>query len=401
MWLLTYKQWKTQTTAYLPVLSFKLIIEVIAKLTDGKATHVPYRDSKLTRLLQSSLSGHGRVSLICTVTPASSSTEETHNTLKFAHRTKHVEIQASQNKIMDEKSLIKKYQKEILSLKQELEQLRRGMTERPYLLASGQDDLVTLKQQFYLTTALSNMMAPVLTHINMQKSMWLGFLINFSLGVRNPLNRNPLVALVDLTVDSQAPELRPHNQLAVHTGYPISLTNMPCPVYLCYQDQGPTLTLLAPFGYLLVDPATWIACRPEHCLLGYYSQCVVSCSLSLSLCLSSFQQLSPCLTGQHDLLVNSLLNVSTSCTLVQSIQSYVHFVSASFEGPVSNVFGQCLSCRLTGLSTQPLVALPPQAGSPALQAGGECNLLQFSRERERESTTFPWTTPSTQSLKKL
>jgi len=36
---------------------------VIAKLTDGKATHIPYRDSKLTRLLQSSLSGHGRISV--------------------------------------------------------------------------------------------------------------------------------------------------------------------------------------------------------------------------------------------------------------------------------------------------------------------------------------------------
>lgn len=37
--------------------------QVISKLTDGKATHIPYRDSKLTRLLQSSLSGHGRVSV--------------------------------------------------------------------------------------------------------------------------------------------------------------------------------------------------------------------------------------------------------------------------------------------------------------------------------------------------
>ncbi|KAH1039811.1 hypothetical protein J1N35_041554 [Gossypium stocksii] len=58
---------------------------VISKLTDGKATHIPYRDSKLTRLLQSSLSGRGRISLICTVTPASSNSKETHNTLKFAH----------------------------------------------------------------------------------------------------------------------------------------------------------------------------------------------------------------------------------------------------------------------------------------------------------------------------
>ncbi|XXG87049.1 hypothetical protein AAC387_Pa11g1835 [Persea americana] len=120
---------------------------VISKLTDAKAAHIPYRDSKLTRLLQSSLSGHGRVSLICNVTPASTNSEETHNTLKFAHRSKHVEIKASQNKIMDEKSLIKKYQREISSLKQELQQLKRGIMERPYLPASSQDDLVNLKLQ--------------------------------------------------------------------------------------------------------------------------------------------------------------------------------------------------------------------------------------------------------------
>lgn len=118
---------------------------VISKLTDEKATHIPYRDSKLTRLLQSSLSGHGRVSVICTVTPASSNSEETHNTLKFAHRSKHVEIKASQNKILDEKSLIKKYQKEISYLKEELQQLKSGMMERHS--SYDQDDIVNLKLQ--------------------------------------------------------------------------------------------------------------------------------------------------------------------------------------------------------------------------------------------------------------
>ncbi|EFJ26306.1 hypothetical protein SELMODRAFT_97410 [Selaginella moellendorffii] len=119
---------------------------VISKLTDGKSSHIPYRDSKLTRLLQSSLSGHGRVSLICTVTPASSSNEETHNTLKFAHRAKHVELHSSANKILDEKSLIKKYQKEITSLKQELEQLRKGMVGKPFVEGTN-DDVIQLRQQ--------------------------------------------------------------------------------------------------------------------------------------------------------------------------------------------------------------------------------------------------------------
>ncbi|KAI3683650.1 hypothetical protein L1987_84162 [Smallanthus sonchifolius] len=120
---------------------------VISKLADGNASHIPYRDSKLTRLLQSSFSGHGRVSLICTVTPSSSNSEETHNTLKFAHRAKHIEIQAAQNKIVDEKSLIKKYQNEIRSLKEELEQLKEGILTVPQLKHSGGDDIVILKQK--------------------------------------------------------------------------------------------------------------------------------------------------------------------------------------------------------------------------------------------------------------
>ncbi|XP_043708686.1 kinesin-like protein KIN-7D, mitochondrial [Telopea speciosissima] len=115
---------------------------VIGKLSEGKASHVPYRDSKLTRLLQSSLSGHGHVSLICTVTPASSSMEETHNTLKFASRAKRVEIYASRNRIIDEKSLIKKYQREISSLKQELDQLKKGM-----LIGVSHEEIMSLRQQ--------------------------------------------------------------------------------------------------------------------------------------------------------------------------------------------------------------------------------------------------------------
>ncbi|KAI3755584.1 hypothetical protein L1987_55388 [Smallanthus sonchifolius] len=115
---------------------------VIGKLSEGRASHIPYRDSKLTRILQSSLSGHGHVSLICTITPASSSMEETHNTLKFASRAKRIEIYASQNKIIDEKSLIKKYQREISALKLELEQLRRGM-----LVGVNPEEIMTLKQK--------------------------------------------------------------------------------------------------------------------------------------------------------------------------------------------------------------------------------------------------------------
>ncbi|KAD5803317.1 hypothetical protein E3N88_14677 [Mikania micrantha] len=115
---------------------------VISKLTDGNASRIPYRDSKLTRLLQSSLGGHGRISFICTVTPSSSNSEETHNTLKFAHRAKHIEIQ-----IVYEKSLIKKYQNEIRSLKGKLEELKEGILTVSQMKHSLGDDIVVHKQK--------------------------------------------------------------------------------------------------------------------------------------------------------------------------------------------------------------------------------------------------------------
>ena len=60
---------------------------VVAKLAEGGAAHIPFRDSKLTRLLQGSLAGPGaHLAVVCTATPAASQAEETHNTLKFAQR---------------------------------------------------------------------------------------------------------------------------------------------------------------------------------------------------------------------------------------------------------------------------------------------------------------------------
>ncbi|KAL6000874.1 Kinesin-like protein KIN-7D, chloroplastic [Asimina triloba] len=87
------------------------------------------------------------MALICTVTPSSSNSEETHNTLKFAHRAKRIEIRASQNKIIDEKSLIKKYQHEIRCLKEELDNLKRGILIVPPMKGVGEDDIVLLKQK--------------------------------------------------------------------------------------------------------------------------------------------------------------------------------------------------------------------------------------------------------------
>ena len=55
---------------------------------------------------------------------------------------------------MDEKSLIKKYQREISELKQELQHLKRGMVENPNMATSSQEDLVNLKLQVCAETCI-------------------------------------------------------------------------------------------------------------------------------------------------------------------------------------------------------------------------------------------------------
>lgn len=99
---------------------------VIHKLSEGGAVHIPFRDSKLTRILANSLTGNGaRVSVICTITPASIQAEETHNTLKFASRAKKITIEAKRNEILDQSSLIARYQQELALLRHQLDIVMR------------------------------------------------------------------------------------------------------------------------------------------------------------------------------------------------------------------------------------------------------------------------------------
>ncbi len=61
---------------------------VISALVDNKSGHVPYRDSKLTRLLQDSLGGNTKTVMIANLGPADYNFDETLSTLRYAHRAK-------------------------------------------------------------------------------------------------------------------------------------------------------------------------------------------------------------------------------------------------------------------------------------------------------------------------
>jgi len=67
-----------------------LLLLLLCGVVVVQEAHVPYRDSKLTRLLQDSLGGSARTFLIATVSPSRGNAEESISTLKFADRAKQV-----------------------------------------------------------------------------------------------------------------------------------------------------------------------------------------------------------------------------------------------------------------------------------------------------------------------
>ena len=103
------------------------------------ASHVPYRDSKLTRLLQPSLSGNAQMVLLCCISPLATHLEESHNTFKFATRAKRIEQRAHINKVDDsEETLLQTYREEIEDLRKQLKeaQEQRRLLEAQQTAAS-------------------------------------------------------------------------------------------------------------------------------------------------------------------------------------------------------------------------------------------------------------------------
>eukprot|EP00903_Cladosiphon_okamuranus_P005420 g5406.t1 len=109
--------------------------KVVSMLTEegDRGGYIPYRDSKLTRLLQPSLGGNAKITIICTVTGALLSSEETHNTLKFANRAKRMKNHAAINEVSNEKTLLKKYVEEIAELREELARAKKKAEEAALL----------------------------------------------------------------------------------------------------------------------------------------------------------------------------------------------------------------------------------------------------------------------------
>ncbi|XP_052453801.1 kinesin-like protein KIF21A isoform X7 [Carassius gibelio] len=122
---------------------------VISALGDRskRSTHVPYRDSKLTRLLQDSLGGNSRTVMIACTSPSDQDFMETLNTLKYANRARNIKnrVMVNQDKASQQISALRT---EIARLQMELMEYRTGKR------MVGEDGLESINDMFHENSML-------------------------------------------------------------------------------------------------------------------------------------------------------------------------------------------------------------------------------------------------------
>uniref|UniRef100_A0A7N0USB2 Kinesin-like protein n=1 Tax=Kalanchoe fedtschenkoi TaxID=63787 RepID=A0A7N0USB2_KALFE len=100
------------------------LINILAEVSqNGKQRHIPYRDSRLTFLLQDSLGGNAKLAMICAISPAQSCRSETFSTLRFAQRAKAIKNKAVVNEVMQDdvrvlREVIRQLKDELVRIKE-------------------------------------------------------------------------------------------------------------------------------------------------------------------------------------------------------------------------------------------------------------------------------------------
>jgi len=119
--------------------SLSALGNVIAALTDPKGRkHIPYRDSKLTRILEDSLGGNCKTTMMAMASPALEAFTESISTLKFANRAKNIKNKPRVNEDVDQRSLLRKYERELNKLRTELKTRSQSVVDKRRLLEMDQ-----------------------------------------------------------------------------------------------------------------------------------------------------------------------------------------------------------------------------------------------------------------------
>lgn len=118
--------------------SLSALGNVIGALTDPKRTqvkaHIPYRDSKLTRILEDSLGGNCKTTFVAVISPAVEAFSESLSTLKFANRAKRVKNAPRVNEDENQRTLLKKYERELKRLRAELQARGKDLVDKRLVL---------------------------------------------------------------------------------------------------------------------------------------------------------------------------------------------------------------------------------------------------------------------------
>ena len=193
---------------------------VIYNLTDGKSNHVPYRDSKLTRVLQESLGGNSKTCLIITCSPSIYNESETLSTLRFGLRAKKIKNKPKINKevtvaelqkLVDKlKENLKKANNRITQLENFIRQNGLRVPESSYKIEEDEEEKRKEIEEKAKEKDAKNILEEIKKKIEF-KNMGIGERINFSLGLlkEDDTYDNRLEILANLQVVKEIIESNP------------------------------------------------------------------------------------------------------------------------------------------------------------------------------------------------
>ncbi|XP_039351013.1 kinesin heavy chain isoform X2 [Mauremys reevesii] len=156
--------------------SLSALGNVISALAEGTKTHVPYRDSKMTRILQDSLGGNCRTTIVICCSPSIFNEAETKSTLMFGQRAKTIKNTVSVNLELTAEEWKKKYEKEKdknKSLKNVIQHLEMELNRWRNGEAVPEDEQISAKEQKNLepcdNTPIIDNIAPVVASISSEE----------------------------------------------------------------------------------------------------------------------------------------------------------------------------------------------------------------------------------------